>query len=280
MRILENITYVERPSEKLALDLYLPRASARAVVLFVHGGGFSKGSRKSAEAMLLARRLTREGYAIASISYRLNTPLEAFELAHRKSIRANRKRSVEAGLTTAKRLMGPAFEAAREDLCAAIGFVKDNAAGWGVASDKVMALGISAGGIAALSAAYGPNTLDAYQRPDATIALGSAIIHPWLLSAEGPPALMIHSHRDRIIAPSNARLAQDAARQANAPLRVMFCARRGHAAPFEALLSDKDSVGTPYWTHMQLMLQSVLAQSSARKRLIRLDVSQRPPPSF
>ena len=280
MRIIENITYVERPSENLALDLYLPYRTPQATVVFAHGGGFQKGTRSSAEVLPLARRFTRDGYAFASISYRLNTPLDAFDIAHRKAIRANRKISVQSGLTTSKRLMGPAFEAARLDLGAAVAFMKSRSSDWDIATSSVFAVGISAGGIAALSLAYPPENLPTTCRPDAVLGLGAAMVQPWCLSPNGVPSLMLHSTMDRIIRPQNTSLIENAARQAEAPLRTIICARRGHGAPVEALLNDKDKTGSPYWTHMRMLFDACSDQSSARKRFIRLDVSQRPPPSF
>ena len=280
MRIIENITYVKRPAENLALDLYLPYRTPRATVVFAHGGGFQKSTRSSAEVLPLARRFTRDGYAFASITYRLNTPLEAFELQYRKAIRSNRKRSVESGLTTSKRLMGPAFEVARLDLGAAVAFMKSRNSDWDIATSSVFMVGVSAGGIAALSLAYPPENLPTTCQPDAVLGLGAAMVQPWCLSPNGVSCLMLHSTMDRIIRPQNTAMVEKAARQAEAPLRTMFCARRGHAAPVEALLNDKDKTGRPYWTHMRMLFDACSDQSSARKRLIRLDVSQRPPPSF
>ena len=58
----------------LQLDVYRPVGDAvaqRPLVVFVHGGGFSGGSRTSPEIVDEANTLARQGYVTASISYRL-----------------------------------------------------------------------------------------------------------------------------------------------------------------------------------------------------------------
>jgi len=55
----------------LKLDLYVPEKSDAkcALLVWIHGGGWTKGSKNGVNASML--RLTREGYAVASIDYRL-----------------------------------------------------------------------------------------------------------------------------------------------------------------------------------------------------------------
>ncbi len=66
--------YAVRPQQEMVIDLYLPKcdpaASAAApIVLFVHGGGWSGGSRR--QFHWHARQLANLGYLAGSISYRL-----------------------------------------------------------------------------------------------------------------------------------------------------------------------------------------------------------------
>jgi acetyl esterase/lipase len=72
VKVLAGLVYAERPTGKLELDLYLPTskpARPLPVVVWVHGGGWNKGSKASCPAVYLAA----EGYAVASINYRLTT---------------------------------------------------------------------------------------------------------------------------------------------------------------------------------------------------------------
>lgn len=70
-RILRGLIYAKAGDAELALDLYLPpEASAKTPVpllIWIHGGGLSEGSRRFCPLSPLAK----EGFAVASISYRL-----------------------------------------------------------------------------------------------------------------------------------------------------------------------------------------------------------------
>jgi acetyl esterase/lipase len=69
--VLRDVEYVRRGEQALLLDLYLPaqRAGRLPVVVWVHGGGWNKGSKDNCPAKWLAA----EGFAVASIQYRLST---------------------------------------------------------------------------------------------------------------------------------------------------------------------------------------------------------------
>jgi acetyl esterase/lipase len=55
-----------------ALDLWVPQGARGApLVLFVHGGGWSRGSKSNAVGRALPGHLLAQGYAFASIDYRL-----------------------------------------------------------------------------------------------------------------------------------------------------------------------------------------------------------------
>ncbi|MCG2586804.1 alpha/beta hydrolase [Massilia sp. TS11] len=70
VRVVANQTYAQQGTRCLQLDLYLPKAQTpRALVVFVHGGGWRSGFR--AEFVPMALRLAERGYAAATLSYRL-----------------------------------------------------------------------------------------------------------------------------------------------------------------------------------------------------------------
>jgi acetyl esterase/lipase len=65
-----NIVYARRPTGNLHLDLYLPAAPPpHPLVIWIHGGGWRIGDKS---LLLFLRKLTRQGFAIASIQYRLS----------------------------------------------------------------------------------------------------------------------------------------------------------------------------------------------------------------
>ncbi|MCW8841991.1 MAG: lysophospholipase [Rhodobacteraceae bacterium] len=225
-------------------------------MLFAHGGGFYKGDRHAGCVGELADRLTAEGYALASASYRLATPMSAFDDADKARIRTNQRRSRRAGLSLANRLTGPAFEAARRDLGAAIGVLRQQGPALGISTQKLVMIGVSAGAIAGLSLAFPPKNMPQTPAPDAVLALCGAMVQLWRLHPKGAPCLMLNSVQDRIIAPGNTDLAARRAEAALAPLHVMRCARKGHNAPVRALLEDTDDTGTPYWAHMRTLFET------------------------
>jgi acetyl esterase/lipase len=109
----------------LELDLYLPPTGGSApVIVYVHGGGWRRGSRREPLPVLGADfydSLTEQGFAVAAIDYRL---------------------SGEAP-----------FPAALQDVKAAIRFLRAHADQYGIDSRQVIAWGGSAGAELAVLAA-------------------------------------------------------------------------------------------------------------------------------
>jgi acetyl esterase/lipase len=69
-RIVGNIVYARRPTGRLHLDLYLPATPApHPLVIWIHGGGWKFGDKAW---MFYLRKLSRQGFAIASVQYRLS----------------------------------------------------------------------------------------------------------------------------------------------------------------------------------------------------------------
>jgi len=126
VRRVPDVVYGEVPGYRpLELDLYLPEAAAPVpVIVHVHGGGWRRGSRRVPLPRLGAGfydGLAARGFAVAAIDYRL---------------------SGEAR-----------FPAALDDVRAAIGWVREHAAEYGMDAGRVFAWGDSAGGLLALMAA-------------------------------------------------------------------------------------------------------------------------------
>ena len=102
----------------LELDLYLPRGRraqgrrAGAVIVYVHGGGWRRGSRREPLPVLGAGfydTVAAQGFAVAAIDYRLSGE------AH--------------------------FPAPLEDVRTAISWVRDHAASYGLDADRGLPLG-------------------------------------------------------------------------------------------------------------------------------------------
>ena len=133
---LADVTYSVLPGFRpLVLDLYLPQGTApQPLIVFVHGGGWVGGNTRHSGALAdfprALAQLAAEGFAVASVEYRL------------------------AGEAP--------FPAALQDVRAALRFLKSNAANYGIDGAKVAVWGGSAGGqLAALAAAScGDQSLD------------------------------------------------------------------------------------------------------------------------
>ena len=69
---MRDLEYANVDGESLQLDLYLPEKSETKppLLVWIHGGGWTKGSKSGINPIFI--RLTAEGYAAASIDYRLD----------------------------------------------------------------------------------------------------------------------------------------------------------------------------------------------------------------
>ncbi|MYN45404.1 alpha/beta hydrolase fold domain-containing protein [Pseudoduganella sp. FT93W] len=123
VRRLDSLTYVQYGSRCLQLDLFLPsKAGPHPLVVLVHGGGWRSGFR--AEFAPMAVRLAQQGWAAATISYRL---------------------SGEAG-----------YPAAIHDVRAAVRWLRSHAADYQLDGQRFALAGGSAGGqIASLAGVTG-----------------------------------------------------------------------------------------------------------------------------
>jgi acetyl esterase/lipase len=72
VKVIRDLEYANVEGESLRLDLYLPEKSGTKppLLVWIHGGGWTKGSKSGFNPIFI--RLTTEGYAAASIDYRLD----------------------------------------------------------------------------------------------------------------------------------------------------------------------------------------------------------------
>jgi acetyl esterase/lipase len=110
--IQRDLVYKRIDGRALTLDLYFPKklSSPLPVIVWIHGGGWSKGRKERCPAVVLVN----DGYAVASIEYRLTTEAP--------------------------------FPAQIEDCKAAVRWLRANAAKYNLDADWIGAWGHSAGG--------------------------------------------------------------------------------------------------------------------------------------
>lgn len=125
----ETVVFNRVDGQELRLDIFLPTTQAetrRPAVIVIHGGGWD--SRDKSDFPQWDAWLTQQGYAVFDIQYRLHPQ--------------------------------PNWQTATGDVKCAIGWVKRNAAKYGVDAGRLALLGRSAGGHLALLAAYTPGAAD------------------------------------------------------------------------------------------------------------------------
>jgi acetyl esterase/lipase len=131
-----NLTYGSAPRldgqlVTLKLDLHQPTgdtATARPVIVYVHSGGFSSGTRT--EGATLMAPMVRRGFVVASISYRLLAPAGC------------------NGTSTGTACSDAAY-AAMDDARAAVRWLRANAATYRIDTSRIAIEGYSAGGVTA-----------------------------------------------------------------------------------------------------------------------------------
>jgi len=144
-----NLAYATRSlSERL--DLYLPAGGIHpGLVMYVHGGGYTGGDKANAHSLTLVSFLLLEGYAVASVNYRLSSQA--------------------------------VFPAQIQDIKAAVRWLRANALRYGFDPEKIAAAGDSAGGnlVALLATSPGVAALDdpSLGHPGVSTAIRAAIIY-------------------------------------------------------------------------------------------------------
>ena len=131
-------------AQDLKLDIFQPNADAepnRALIIFAHSGGFINGTKDNEDMQALSDSFAHYGYVTASMEYRKN-----FNILSSNSS----ERAVWRGV---------------QDASSAVRFFKQNAAVYGIDSNKIFVWGSSAGAFMALGLAY----VDDAERPASTI---------------------------------------------------------------------------------------------------------------
>lgn len=202
----------------LLLDFYAPTgdsATARPVVVWIHGGGFVSGTRTDGQIPRLARSLALRGYVSVSISYRLRTPA-AFNADQIGGIRD-----------------------AVHDARAAVRWVRANSTALRLDPARVAFAGSSAGAITALFAAYEDAWGEGLSGNPGYSSDVRAVVDFWgslpaaadsVMQAGGPPLLIFHGTEDVTVPYAEAQQLVARALQVGVVHRLVTLSGQGHAA--------------------------------------------------
>ncbi|HEX6271080.1 MAG TPA: alpha/beta hydrolase [Anaerolineales bacterium] len=207
-QIYKDITYCTMGGIALKLDLYFPQSmSAPApVVVYVHGGGWTQGSRNGQVEMLYASALPEAGFILASVDYRL-APQHKFPAMIEDvkcAIRFLRARAAEYNIDPER--IGAMGASAGGHLVSLLG-VSDGSAGFDMGeyldqSSRVQAV-VDLFGPADLTAGYS----SAYQGMAQNVFGTTDPAHPVFMAAspvtyitpDDPPFLILHGDRDQTV---------------------------------------------------------------------------------
>lgn len=191
----------------LTLDVYEPvgdEATARPLIVWIHGGSFRTGNKRSPEIVDQATLFARKGYVTASISYRLSPN----------------------GCTSITAECVVAIRQAREDAQNAVRFLRAQAEEHGIDVERVGIAGTSAGAITALGVGF--ITDDEAAQVDAAVSLSGAVLETAQVERGDAPALLFHSTNDAIVPWAWAEATKTAGDAARVPTYLIGLGADGH----------------------------------------------------
>jgi len=237
-KIERDVTYSVTDGVALKMDIYYPEVAEGTVpaVLYVHGGGWTKGDKRSGAGASEIPELISHGYLVAAINYRLAPQYK--------------------------------FPAQIEDVKCAVRFLRANAANYGIDPDHIGAWGGSAGGhlvallgVTDATADFEGNggyadqssrvqaVVDMFGPSDLTVAFEGANTRlleqvfgttdhnsdivkqaspvTWV-SSDDPPFLILHGEKDTLVPPSQSEILHDQLIATGVPATLTIVENAGH----------------------------------------------------
>lgn len=206
-----EVTNFYGANEKLKLDVYSPagdKEKSRPAILWVHGGGFSEGSKTQSYIVTLANQFAKKGYVCLSADYRL------------------RKNPAEDITTT--------INDAVDDIMKALVWVRENSEMYGINKNQIIIGGGSAGGILSTNLCYrdGSDTL-----PWDKSGL-IAFVNLWgspdqnkmdkRIDSNDPPTIFVHGMADSIVPYNNCLWLSGLLDKADVKYKVFAIKGAGH----------------------------------------------------
>ena len=184
-------TYATKDGEDLNLDIYQPEndtVQKKPLIVFMHGGGFSAGTRMNESEVKFAQIAANKGYVAVSISYRLTRKGQSFGCDYEASGKIE------------------TFRKAAEDFLDAVQFLVEHKEEYNIDPDQMIVGGSSAGAEAVLNAVYNPNLIfkDFSKYQDIKFAgvfsLAGALLDTRYITKENAvPGVFFHGTEDKVV---------------------------------------------------------------------------------
>ena len=204
VKALRDLEYAKVDGQSLLLDLYVPEdtRSKPPLLVWIHGGGWTKGSKSRFNPIFL--RLTAEGYAAASVDYRLEGLNSHPDQIHdfKGAIRWLRANADKYGYDTTRIAVGGGSAGGHLALLL------------GLSSGVAELEGVVGGNLDRSSRAhaiidlYGPSALDLFvkERPlfgrNKTPELLKTASPLTYLDKDDPPVIIFYGDQDMVVPPS------------------------------------------------------------------------------
>lgn len=206
----------------LLLDIYTPTGktpSKLPAIIFIHGGGFEHGSKDDKEVVKFCKKYTERGYVTLSIDYRLT-----------KDDSPN-----EPGMMPSFLPLTRAMNAAAQDACKAIRWLRTNAEIYKVDPNRIVLGGGSAGATTAMYVGY-QNANPSKSKIGSTARV-QAIIDLWggmtgdenLIIPGAPPISIIHGDADSTSSVNNAYAIANQCKKVGVGFNIQIVPGAGHS---------------------------------------------------
>lgn len=188
---VKTLNYSIRDKDTLKLDVYEPfndTINQRPLYVIVHGGGFNSGERNTNSLINLAENITKKGYVVTSIDYRMLSNNEYF--------------SCDLPINEALKI----YKNAAVDLLDALTYLVTYKNAFRIDDSKIILFGLSAGAETALNVAYNREMIVSNVKkfkniqPSAVIAISGAVLNAELINKKNAiPAVLYHGVDDNIV---------------------------------------------------------------------------------
>jgi len=174
-------------TDTLSMDVFIPKGNdPKPLLVYVHGGGFARGTRDSQSTLEFCQYFAERGWATATISYHLTRKGKGFgcEVPVQEKIQT--------------------FNSSARNTHQAVKYLIDHNDKYPIDPDKIVLAGSSAGAEAVLQAAYWEQTkagilADDFQYAGVVSMAGAILDINWISEATAIPTQLFHGTCDPLV---------------------------------------------------------------------------------